>query len=412
MGDPFAGYLDEPAPAPVDPWRGVHWGAVPSDAPNSTPWDSLLDGLRDGFGPGLGARRDGPGACSDRIHRPRFEDLSQDTQRCFSEIRFGAGPSPTASVGARASSVDFLSQWPPTGCPSPCRNARPPQLPSRAQVRNALDHTPLLIPPTLWLRPRTEPLLTHNGSDPIRFTRQLATSAGELPAFELVANAITLLRLNADLLDWVACQIEEARAMDPRFSRVANLQQCMARAIAGEHAVYLISRFTRGVTRSPGLGRSAIQGSYGTWFPYTGAPTGPAMGGGSGQFEDIFNEGPYLEGAVIPVHHPTWVRMGQAVRRLDVNAFGAAVWMGAVILHEWMHRCIDNPAGTEDAYSCFAIHMMLARSYQWAMGQRYPALQSSCIEVADSMFMLGLRGPDSTAPPTDFRVLAWGARRC
>jgi len=396
MGDPFAGYLDEPAPAPVDPWRGVEWEGAPSARAYAGPWDHLLEGST---------------ACRDRIRRPRFGAVSRDTQRCFSEIRNGVGPSPTAFGGARGLFGGVDSRWPPTECVPPCRRLGLPLLPSRQQVRDALERTPLLIPPGQWLRPRTEPLLTNGGDDPIELTRQLARAGGELLAFELVANAITLLHLNADLLDWVACLIEEARAMDPRFARVSDIRECMARAIAGEHAVYLVARFTSGVVRTSG-GPLGTQGSYGTFYIWDGAPTGPAMGGGSGQFRPEFALGGYLEGAVIPVHHPNWVQMGQATARADVNAFGAAVWMGGIILHEWMHRCIDNRPGTEDAYSCFAIHMMLARSYQWAMGQRYPALQNSCLEVADSMFMLGLRGADSTAPPTEFRVQGWGNGTC
>jgi len=375
-----------PRPPSSEPWDGILPNIGPYSGPN--PWDELLGDFWN---------TQPSGRCwGGQIERPAFQAVAPITQQCFIRVRNGLEPFVPYDSFGRASPVMGLQDgdWPRTQCRSPCLEPGPAVLPTRAQIQTALHTTPLLLPPDSWLRDKTEPLSSNPSAAPIVLTRQLASAMGELDGYALLANAVALLYLNRDLVDWVACLTEDNRALDPRFAEVPDLRQCMERAMTGQHVVYVISRFTRGVARPLFSGTAAPLGVHQSHLLRPWADTAPAMGGASGQFKggtDGFTTGEDLEGAVIPVHHPAWYNRAVAFRDRDIDAFAAAVGTGAVILHEWMHRCIDKRPGIEDAYQCFAIHSMLARSYQWAMGQRYPDLQQSCLAVGDERFMLGLQ---------------------
>jgi len=393
--------------APPEPWLE---GANLSAQSATDPWDDLLDGIRDGGALGRPVPSDPPEQtpldpwCRARIRRPAFSSIALVTQDCFMRIERGLQPVPSEGLGSATGLALFYGDWPATSCEGPCAVTRPAVLPTPAEIDTALARTPLLLPPEDWLRPTDEPLAPNPGLSPIPFTRSRARSMGEGAEFDLLGAAVSLLHLNADLVDWVACLTEENRSMDRRYSGVSDIRRCMSWALNGGFAVYLISRFT--IDGAP-VDREQPGMAHGVLFPWPLAVTAPAEGGGSGQFDQkVFLPASGIEGAVIPVHHPNWVQRAQAVQRNDVNSFAAAVGLGAVILHEWMHRCLNAARpGTEDGYMCFALHSMLARSYIWAMGQRYPALSGSCLRVDDTRFMLGQQQdlPPSLNMGRDFR---------
>ena len=92
---------------------------------------------------------------------------------------------------------------------------------------------------------------------------------------------------------------------------------------------------------------------------------------------------------MLPIRHPAWRNVGRIFAdptQSIGNRIGAMAWAADIIVHEWMHLCIDIPA-PEDNFTCFPLQGMVSRAFNWSLGQRYECINGACMDTSDQTFM-------------------------